>query len=250
MSGELQLTVALAPAGSALAPGRVFPLTDAARLGRAPDADLVLADRTVSRQHARCWPTPDGWRIENVSKANGLFVDAVPVAPGDAAAVRPGSRLQIGGIVFAVEAVAETVPVTQPLLAQAAASLVVRRDGDACTAHWAGRFVPLAPTAALVLFALARTPGAVVHEWDIQNSVGRSFNLPQAISAIRRAFRTLMQADDATRERLGALIGQAATAPISTHAPANVARQLIRARRKHGYALMLPPSAVRREEQG
>lgn len=249
---DLQLTIARVPAGSTLATGLTFPLAGPTLIGRAPEADLVLADRTVSRRHARIWPTPSGWRVANRSRGNGIFVDQASVAPGAEAPLPAPCRLQIGGIIFAVDAVAETVPVNEPIIAPrpAGPALVVRRDGDGCTAHWQGRLMALPPVAALVLFALARQPAAVVHEWDIQQVVGRACNLPQAISAIRRGFRALIREGATTVDALAALIARASAEEVSAADPATLARQLVRARRRHGYALLLPATAVRCDEAG
>lgn len=51
------------------------------QLGRAPGNDLVLADPTVSRYHARVeWTGRDGPRVVDLASANGTFVDGVAVA--------------------------------------------------------------------------------------------------------------------------------------------------------------------------
>lgn len=248
---ELQLTIVRVPPGSALTAGVLAPLTGPTVIGRATDSGLVLMDRTVSRQHARIWPSTRGWFVSNISTRNGIFVDGVPVAPGRDAPLEPGAKLQLGGVVLTVDAVEETLPVNEPLSASTRrARLLVRRDGDGCTAHWEGRLMPLPPVAALTLFALARAPSAIVHEWDIQTVVGRPFNLPQAISAIRRAFRGLVQDGIIGLDALAAIVASTCAEEITAVDPDGLARHLVRARRRHGYALMLPTYAVDCEEAG
>ncbi len=61
------------------ADGRQILLRDGLRLGRAPDNDVVLADRRVSRRHARIAAddaaAAAGFFIEDLGSSNGTFVD-------------------------------------------------------------------------------------------------------------------------------------------------------------------------------
>lgn len=221
-------------------------------MGRAPDVDLVLADPTVSRRHLRFEPKSDGWSVHNISKANGVFVDGAAVPVGQSAPLPEGATLQIGGVVLAVSTLEETVPVNRPLSAPKddAPLLQIRRDGDACTVHCRGRLVPMPPVAALVLYALARSPATVVHEWDIQTAIGRDCNLPQAISAVRRALKDLIAHGVLTADELARLTAEAHVEAVPEADLSALARQVVRARRKHGYALMLPADSVATQDAG
>jgi hypothetical protein len=66
-----------------------------ATIGRAPDNDVVLEHPTVSNHHARLsWKGSALW-VEDLSSANGTFVDGARVKSG---AARPGSDLRIGDL--------------------------------------------------------------------------------------------------------------------------------------------------------
>ena len=54
--------------------GRSFELHGAAVLGRSPECGVVLADRSVSREHARIEPDGAGWRIVDLGSRNGIKV--------------------------------------------------------------------------------------------------------------------------------------------------------------------------------
>ncbi|HEX7199484.1 MAG TPA: FHA domain-containing protein, partial [Dongiaceae bacterium] len=73
---------------------RLFPLTGGrVRLGRGGDNDIVLADVSVSRNHAEIRRGPDGWHIHDLRSTNGVEVNRVPVR---SAPLRPGDRITVG----------------------------------------------------------------------------------------------------------------------------------------------------------
>src|SRR5262245_38170409 len=64
------------------------------RVGRAPDNDVVAAHPAVSARHAVLLPHGAAFAVEDLSSANGTFVNGVRVV--GPAAVRPGDRLAFG----------------------------------------------------------------------------------------------------------------------------------------------------------
>lgn len=59
---------------------RIHPLTgDTCTIGRALDNDLVLAEASVSRRHARLVRDGDRWVIEDLGAGNGTRVNGRPV---------------------------------------------------------------------------------------------------------------------------------------------------------------------------
>jgi two-component system, cell cycle response regulator len=63
-------------------------------VGRAPDADLVVEDETVSRYHARISPDHEGgFTIEDLRSANGTFVGAHRVTRSP---ILTGDQIQLG----------------------------------------------------------------------------------------------------------------------------------------------------------
>jgi adenylate cyclase len=88
---------------------RLFPLTGGrVRLGRGGDNDIVLADVSVSRNHAEIRRGPDGWHIHDLRSTNGVEVNRVPVR---SAPLRPGDRITVGVFELDVESVPPPAPV-------------------------------------------------------------------------------------------------------------------------------------------
>jgi hypothetical protein len=74
-------------------------------VGAARGADLVIADRTVSRLHAELDPRADGLWIRDVGSKNGVRVDGVLVG---SACVPDGARIELGDAVISVDKPVET----------------------------------------------------------------------------------------------------------------------------------------------
>jgi adenylate cyclase len=82
---------------------RLFPLTGGrVRLGRGGDNDIVLADVSVSRNHAEIRRGPDGWHIHDLRSTNGVEINRVPVR---SAPLHPGDRITVGVFELDVESV-------------------------------------------------------------------------------------------------------------------------------------------------
>jgi hypothetical protein len=81
--------VVLEPGSSDLVPGQAVELTDAATLGRAERADIVLADPAVSSEHARVSRVGRAWVLSDLGSTNGTRLNErrvdgdVPLAHGD-----------------------------------------------------------------------------------------------------------------------------------------------------------------------
>jgi FHA domain len=93
---RLQLLV-VEPGASGLPPGGVIEVADGATLGRAGQANVVVADPTVSAQHARV-ERLDGnaWMIVDLGSTNGTLVNQALVQ-GDAV-LAPGDVLGLGNV--------------------------------------------------------------------------------------------------------------------------------------------------------
>ncbi len=74
----LQLVV-LDTGSSALQPGEVVELPDGAMLGRSTRAEVVLADSSVSAEHARVFRVGRAWVITDLGSTNGTRVNETPV---------------------------------------------------------------------------------------------------------------------------------------------------------------------------
>lgn len=72
------------------------PLT----IGRNPKNDIVLLDRTISRQHARVTREADGWVLTDLSSGGGLVINGARVR---SATLKPGDDIEMGDFKFSFE---------------------------------------------------------------------------------------------------------------------------------------------------
>ena len=79
--------------------GREVPLAGAVTIGRAAEADLVLGDPGISRNHARITPEGIGAVLEDLGSSNGTFVNGEPVQ--EPRRLRDGDEIQVGGALVA-----------------------------------------------------------------------------------------------------------------------------------------------------
>lgn len=67
-------------------------------LGRSPENNIVIASKRVSRQHARIWREGRSWMLDDLSSANGTFLNQERVlAP---IVLRDGDTITIGDVEF------------------------------------------------------------------------------------------------------------------------------------------------------
>lgn len=266
---EFYLTVLKAPESSNLEPGHtVVARTDdnaAHILGRSSLADIPLEDVSISRKHARIEWDGQCWRLHNISKRNGVFLEGEAIEPGTARAFDDSSavRIQLGKVLLRLEWVRATQPHTDPIaldppeatsLPETKETLLrIVRDGDCCVVYCKGRRVNVKPSSALALYALGQRPGEIVHHWDIMDLIARDLDLPQAISGARRSIRELLDRGEISREEVISSIlatnADAQRKQLEELDDAALSRHLIFSRRGHGYGLALPAERVDCDEE-
>ncbi len=77
--------------------GRVFDVGSGAVLGRSPGCTCVLADRSVSREHARIDAVGGAWRLVDLGSRNGVRVRGERVEQADLADL---DEFQIGEVLL------------------------------------------------------------------------------------------------------------------------------------------------------
>ena len=81
-------------------------------IGQGPQNDLVLADDSVSRTHARLEFILDGWRLTDLDSTNGTTVEGVRLAAGVPTPLAYGSSVRFGGVDLVFDEVEEADPAT------------------------------------------------------------------------------------------------------------------------------------------
>jgi pSer/pThr/pTyr-binding forkhead associated (FHA) protein len=65
-------------------------------VGRDPGNDIVLADSTVSREHAKIEYCEGQWWLQPADSAGPTWINGQPVEPGQRLPVTDGDRLRFG----------------------------------------------------------------------------------------------------------------------------------------------------------
>ncbi len=68
--------------------------TERITVGSAPDNDVVLDDRTVSRLHALFERLPGGWTVRDLGSRNGTFLNGARIS--ELTVLRSGDRVRLG----------------------------------------------------------------------------------------------------------------------------------------------------------
>jgi hypothetical protein len=94
--------VVLEPGSSSLTTGQVIEVFDGATLGRAAEADIVVADRSISANHARLSRTAmgRGWTLTDLGSTNGTLLNDVRV--DEPVTLIVGDVVAVGGVRFKV----------------------------------------------------------------------------------------------------------------------------------------------------
>lgn len=64
-------------------------------LGRGPGVDVMLDDKSISRQHAVLVLETDGWHVQDLGSTNGLEVNGATIG---ATPLKHGDRITLGSI--------------------------------------------------------------------------------------------------------------------------------------------------------
>jgi len=84
---------------------RVTVTGNSATIGRAPDCDVVIGERGVSRMHARITLEDGAWKLTDLDSVNGTSVNGERISE---ASLRDGDRILLGQIPLTVSIAAET----------------------------------------------------------------------------------------------------------------------------------------------
>ncbi len=79
--------------------GQTFDLMDEVyTIGRSPDNNIQILDRTVSRKHLKIFRKKDEYFIQDLKSLNGTFVNGERVQAGDEIKVKKGVPLAVGRV--------------------------------------------------------------------------------------------------------------------------------------------------------
>ena len=101
---------------------------DSLLIGRASDCDLVIADRFLSRRHARIYRDGERWMVEDHGSRNGTLVNGERIT--GPVAVEPGDELRLSGSVIHLERGTQKYSDTRSEASDISEHTIFRRASD------------------------------------------------------------------------------------------------------------------------
>lgn len=151
--------------------GTRWPLDrDRITIGRAPDCDIVILERQVSRYHVRVERDADGFLLRDLGSKNGTTVNDEPVR-GQPYRLRDGDEIVLAtGIRMGFVAGDATLPLGG-LLPSGPQNLLVDRDARRVSVGRRELDPPLSPAQFCLLVLLMESQGSVVSRQDVVRAV-------------------------------------------------------------------------------
>jgi signal transduction histidine kinase/ActR/RegA family two-component response regulator len=83
--------------------GKIYPLDREEHfLGRSPDNDIQIQDKSVSRKHLKILRRDDKWFLVDLNSTNGTFIYNKPIEPGREVGVQERTPIAVGSVVICI----------------------------------------------------------------------------------------------------------------------------------------------------
>lgn len=188
--------------------GQRWPLSQTIVLGREASCDVVVADRQISRFHARITPTTEGAILEDLGSKNGTHLNGIPLtAP---VVLQDGDLVSVA---MAQQFLFLTSDATMPLLEGTAPAgrLMMDQKSRRVWVNQQQLVPPLSAQQFKLLWLLYESNGQVVSRpdlvstvWGDDQSAGVS---DQALDALIRRLRDRISALDPTHQYIDTVRG-------------------------------------------
>ncbi len=188
--------------------GQRWPVSQTIVLGRESSCDVVVADRQISRFHARLTPTPEGVILEDLGSKNGTHHNGVPLT--GPVVLQDGDLLSVA---LAQQFLFLTSDATMPLLEGAGhvGRLMMDQKSRRVWVNQQQLVPPLSAQQFKMLWLLYESQGQVVSrpdlvaaEWGDEQAAGVS---DQALDALIRRLRDRLAALDPTHQYISTVRG-------------------------------------------
>ncbi len=188
--------------------GQRWPINQTLVLGRETSCDVVVADRQISRYHARLTPTPEGVILEDLGSKNGTHHNGMPLA--GPVVLQDGDLVSVA---LAQQFLFLTSDATMPLLEGAGhvGRLMMDQKSRRVWVNQQQLVPPLSAQQFKMLWLLYESQGQVVTRpdlvaavWGDEQSAGVS---DQALDALIRRLRDRLAALDPTHQYISTVRG-------------------------------------------
>ena len=177
-------------------------------LGRESTCDVVIADRQVSRFHARLTPTPEGVILEDLGSKNGTHHNGNPLA--SPVMLQDGDLVQVS---FVQEFMFFTSDATMPLTEGSGkpGRLVMEQKSRRVWVNQKQVVPPLSAQQFKLLWLLYESAGQVISRMDLVSAVWGEDQAAgvsdQALDALIRRLRDRLAALDSTHQYIDTVRG-------------------------------------------
>jgi DNA-binding winged helix-turn-helix (wHTH) protein len=188
--------------------GQRWPVSQTLVLGREATCDVVVADRQISRYHARLTPTPEGVILEDLGSKNGTHHNGVPLT--GPVVLQDGDMISVA---LAQQFLFLTSDATMPLLEGTGhpGRLMMDQKSRRVWVNQQQLVPPLSAQQFKMLWMLYESQGQVVSRpdlvavvWGDEQAAGVS---DQALDALIRRLRDRLAALDPTHQYISTVRG-------------------------------------------
>ena len=188
--------------------GQRWQLSKTLVLGREPTCDVVIADRQISRYHARLTPTPEGVILEDMGSKNGTHHNGTSLTAPDV--LQDGDLLSVAMAQQFIFLISDaTTPLVEGSLA--AGRLMMDLKSRRVWVNHQQLVPPLSAQQFKMLWLLYKNNGEVVSRpdlvadvWGNEQAAGVS---DQALDALIRRLRDRLAALDPTHQYIDTVRG-------------------------------------------